>query len=123
MADRILCLSWGRVVNGREAHSLEVFTDAVAYYGGLRQDGQIEDLDLVIFGANGGDVDGMMQIRGSHAQLDAMREQERFQRILIDAQMVVEELRIAEGWLNEGIQEPMARFQEAAAQLPHPVGA
>ncbi len=123
MADRILCLSWGRVVSGREAHSLEVFNDAVAYYGGLRQNGQIEDLDLVLFGVNGGDVDGMMQIRGSHAQLDAMREQERFQRILIDAQMVVEELRIAEGYLNEGIQEPMAHFQEAAAQLPHPVGA
>jgi len=123
MADRILCLSWGRVVSGREAHSLEVFNDAVNYYGGLRRDGQIEDVDLVLLGANGGDLDGMMLIRGSHAQLDAMREQERFQRIVIDAQMVVEDLRIAEGWLNEGIQEPMARFQEAAAHLPQPVSA
>ena len=123
MADRILCLSWGRVVSGREAHSLEVFNEAVTYYGGLRRDGQIEDLDLVLFGVNGGDLDGMMQIRGSHAQLDALREQERFQRILIDAQLVVEDLRIAEGYLNEGIQEPMAQFQEAAAQLPHAVHA
>ncbi len=123
MADRILCLSWGHVVSGRETHSLEVFNEAVTYYGGLRRDGQIEDLDLVLFGVNGGDVDGMMQIRGSHAQLDAMREQERFQRILIDAQMVVEDLRIAEGYLNEGIQEPMTQFQEAAAQLPHAVHA
>jgi hypothetical protein len=123
MADRILCLSWGRVVSGREAHSLEVFNDAVNFYGGLRRDGQIEDVDLVLFGVNGGDVDGMMQIRGSHAQLDAMREKERFQRIVIDAQLVVEQLRIAEGYLNEGIATPMSYFQEATAALPHPVGA
>lgn len=122
MADRILCLTWGRVVSGREARSLEVFNDAVSYYSGLREQGRIERFDLVLLTPNGTD-DGMMLLYGNHAQLDAVKEDERFERITIDAGMVVEHLRVLDGYANEGIAEPMGRFQDAIAHLPHPVTA
>jgi hypothetical protein len=117
MADRILCLSWAQVVRGREAHSLEVFNDAVGYYGALQEGGRIDHVDLVILNPNGA-VDGMMLLHGSHAQLEAVKEDDRFQRLLVDAGLVVDELRVVEGYANEGISEPMGKFQEAIARLP-----
>jgi hypothetical protein len=117
MADRTLCLTWGQVARGREAHSLEVFNDAVGYYAALQEDGRIERFDVVLLSPSGG-VEGMMLLYGSHEQLDAVREDPRFQRLTIDAQMVVDELRVLDGYVNEGIARPMALFQEAAARAP-----
>lgn len=116
MADRTLCLTWGQVARGREAHSLEVFNDALGYYAALQEDGRIERFDVVLLSPGGG-IDGMMILQGSHEQLDAVKEDERFQRITIDAGMVVDELRVLDGYVNEGVARPMALFQEAAAQV------
>jgi hypothetical protein len=122
MADRILCLSWTDGVSGRELQSLEAFSEAVGFFGSLREAGQIEDLDIVLFSLNF-EIDGMMLIRGSHAQLDAVREDERFRRLVIGAQLSVEGLRLAEGYLNAAAGEQMSWFQEAVAQQPQPVSA
>jgi hypothetical protein len=117
MADRTLCLTWGQVARGREAHSLEVFNDALGYYAALQEDGRIERFDVVLLSPGGG-IDGMMILHGSHEQLDAVKEDERFQRITIDAQLVVDRLSVLDGYVNEGVARPMALFQEAASQLP-----
>lgn len=117
MADRTLCLTWGQVARGRETHSLEVFNDALGYYAALQEDGRIERFDVVLLTPGGG-IDGMMILYGSHAQLDAVKEDERFQRITIDAQLVVDQLRVLDGWVNEGVARPMALFQESASHVP-----
>jgi hypothetical protein len=122
MADRILCLSWTDAVSGRELQSLEAFNEALGFFGSLREAGQIEDIDVVVFSLNF-EIDGMMLIRGSHAQLDAVREDERFRRLIIGAQLSVEGLRLAEGHLNAAAGEQMSWFQEAVAQQPQPVSA
>jgi hypothetical protein len=38
MADAGLFIGWGAPVRGREAKGLEVFTEALAYYGRLQQE-------------------------------------------------------------------------------------
>jgi hypothetical protein len=118
MADRTLCLTWGQVARGREAHSLEVFNDAVGYYAALQEAGRIERFDVVLLTPNPSDLGGAMMLYGSHEQLDAVREDERFQRITIDAALVVDGLSILDGYANEGIAQPMARFQDAVAHIP-----
>lgn len=122
MADRILCLTWGEVARGREQRSLEVFNDAVGYYAALADDGRIQRFDLLLLTPNG-TIGGMMLLYGSHAQLDAVHEDERFQRITINASLVVDDLRVIDGFANEGIAEPMGRFQEAVAQARQPAHA
>ena len=42
MADDALFFGWGEVVRGRETKAVEVFNEAVAYYGQLQQAGKIE---------------------------------------------------------------------------------
>ncbi len=48
MADRILFISWGAPVAGREERGLEVFNDAVGLYGRMQQEGRIESFDVVL---------------------------------------------------------------------------
>ena len=117
MADRVLHISWGAPIPGREERGLEVFNEAMGLYGRLQQDGRIESFDVALFAANS-DLNGYIELHGTHKQLDAAEQDEEFQRVLIDASLVVEDLRIAEAVTNEGIAQEIARYQQAISKVP-----
>src|ERR1044071_9917522 len=120
MADRVLVISWGQTVRGREQHGLEVFEACVGYYAELQEAGRIEDFDVLILEPNGV-MDGCMLLRGSHTQIDAVREDERFRRLLIDASLIVDDLRAVEGFTAEGIDQTMPLYAEAIGRVPQMV--
>src|SRR3977135_1387600 len=97
MANRLLFLSWGASVPGREERGLEVFNEALGLYGRMQQDGRIESFDVVLFDPNGGQ-NGYMELRGTSGQLSAVRADEEFRRVTIDAALVVENLRLIDGF-------------------------
>ena len=68
MADRVLFISWGENVAGREERGLEVFNEAVGFYGRMQQEGRIEGFDVVLLEPNG-DIDGYIELTGSAEQL------------------------------------------------------
>jgi hypothetical protein len=117
MADRVLHVSWGSPIPGREERGLEVFNEAIGLYGRLQQDGRIESFNVALFAANS-DLNGYIELHGTHEQLDAAQQDAEFQRMLIDASLVVADLRIAEAVTNEGVAEEMARYQEAISKVP-----
>jgi hypothetical protein len=117
MADRVLIISWGHPVRGREQHGLEVFDDAVGFYGELRDAGRIEDFDVMLLEPNGL-MNGCMLLRGSHAQLDAVSEDERFRRLMVDASLIVEDLRTIDGYSAEGIGQTLPLYAEAVGRVP-----
>jgi hypothetical protein len=117
MADRVLFVSWGDSVRGREEHGLEVFNEAVGMYGRMQQDGRIESFDVVLFDPNGG-MNGYMELRGTAAQMEAVRQDADFRRLLADAGLIVDGLRLIGGVCNEGIAQDMAMYQEAISQVP-----
>jgi len=117
MADRVLHIRWGAPIPGREERSLEVFNEAMGFYGRLQQDGRIEGFDVALFAANS-DLGGYIELHGTHEQLDAAQEDGEFQRITVDASLVVSDLRIAEAYTNEGVAQEMARYQEAISKVP-----
>jgi hypothetical protein len=117
MADRVIFISWGSVVRGAEERSLEVFNESVGFYGRMQQEGRIESFDVTLLDANG-DIDGYIQLHGSHEQLSALRMDEEYRRQTLDASMIVENLRIVEGSTNEGVARDMAMFQEAIGKIP-----
>ena len=119
MADRVLFISWGENVAGREERGLEVFNEAVGLYGKMQQDGRIESFDVKLLDATG-DISGCMELYGSAAQLDAVREDKEFRSMLIDASLVVEQLHVATGMCNEGIAEGMTMYQEALSRVGTP---
>jgi hypothetical protein len=117
MADRILFIGWGASVRGREERGLEVFNDAMGLYGRLQQEGRIEKFDVVLLGPSPG-LSGYTELHGSAEQLNAVRESEEFRRMLLEAGMIVDDIRLVEGFTNEGIAREMALYQESIARVP-----
>jgi len=117
MADRVLMISWGQPVRGREQHGLEVLGEATAFYGELQDAGRIESFDVILMGPNGL-MDGCMLLRGTHAQLDAVAEDLRFRRLIIDAQLVVDDVVVIEGFVGEGIEQTLPLYADAVGRVP-----
>jgi hypothetical protein len=117
MADRLLVISWGEPVRGREERALEVFNEAVGLAGRMQQDGRIESFDVVLLEPNG-DLGGYLEMHGSDAQLAALDQDEEFMRNTIDASLIVENLRHTRGYANEGVARQMAMYQEAIGKVP-----
>jgi len=120
MADRVLLISWGTAVRGREERALEVFNDAVGFWGRCQQEGRIESFDLAIFAPNA-DVNGYAALRGSSDQLHALRESDDYQRLIADALVCVDRLHVADGVINEGLAHQIEIYQTAVSRVPQTV--
>jgi hypothetical protein len=117
MADSVLFISWGESIPGREERGLEVFNDAIGLYGRMQQDGRIESFDVVLLAPNG-DIGGYFELHGSAQQLAAVREADDYRRVLVDATLIVKEMRVIEGSTGEGIARDVALYQEAIGKVP-----
>jgi hypothetical protein len=56
MAASALFVGFGDPVRGRERQAIKVFNEAVGYYSGLQQNGEIEAFEPVFLEAHGGDL-------------------------------------------------------------------
>ena len=117
MADRVLIISWGQPVRGREQHGLEVLGQSTAFYGELQEAGRIESFDVILLAPNGL-MEGCMILRGSHAQLDDVTEDMRFRRIIVDAGLIVDDLQMTEGYTAQGIEEALPLYADAVGHMP-----
>src|SRR5690348_10942589 len=117
MADRVLVVSWGTPVRGREERGLEVFNEAIGLLGRMQGDGRVEKFDVVLFEPNGR-VNGYIAVHGSAEQLGALVEDDEFRANTVDAQLIVDELKHTMGVTNEGIAREMERYREAIARVP-----
>jgi hypothetical protein len=118
MAGEALFLGWGQVVRGREQLALEVFQEAVGYYGKLQEGGQIERFDAFLLDPHGGDLDGFFILHGEQSALDAVRSSAEFQRMLVRAGSVVDNLGLVSAYSGDALGQQMAIFGEAAQELP-----
>lgn len=121
MADRILFVGWGTPIPGREERALEVFEDSMGFYGRCQQDGRIEAFRVILLEPHGGELGGYVELHGSPGQLAAMREDEEFQRLLVDAGLIVNDLGVVGGVVNEGVAEQLGFYRDAIAKLPNAV--
>src|SRR4051812_29852016 len=102
MADRVLFISWGPPIAGREERGLEVFNEAIGLNGRMQQDGRIESFNVVLLGPNA-NLNGYMELHGTAEQLDAVAEADDFRRVMVDAALMVEDLCLVRGAMGEGI--------------------
>jgi hypothetical protein len=117
MADRVMLITWGENVAGREERGLEVFNEAIGFYGRAQQGGRIESFDVAICGPNA-TLDGYIVIRGSAEQLAALREDEEYMRNLMDASLVVQDLAVCEGFTGNDLAKQIGMYQQAVQKVP-----
>jgi hypothetical protein len=118
MADRLLFISWGETVRGREERALEVFNAAITFYGRCQSEGLIESFDVALLGPHGSGIQGCVQLHGSAEQPAALRENREFMRTTADALLIVDDVAIIDGFANQGVADQLAIYQEALAGVP-----
>ncbi len=117
MAGEALFLGWGPVVRGREQTALQVFQETIAYYGELQQAGRIESFEPVLLAPHGGDLAGFVLLRGERARLDEIRSSEEFERLVVRAATVVDNVGVVNAVTGEALGQGMSRFQAASEEL------
>lgn len=117
MADRVLVVTWGGPVAGREERGLDVFNEAIGFYGKCQAEGRIESFDVILLTPNAG-MNGCITLKGSVDQLNALKEDDEYRRILTDANLVVKDLRVVDGATNEGIAQMVETYQQAVSRVP-----
>src|SRR5262249_31122731 len=117
MADDGLFIGWGQVTRDRESRSLEVFNEALQYYGGLQQDGTLEGFDAWFLTPHGGDLAGFFMLRAPRETLDELQRRPEFRRLVARAEMVIENLNVVDTFTNESLKQQVNHFQTAASDL------
>lgn len=117
MAGEALFLGWGPVVRGREQIALQVFQETLEYYGKLQQEGQIESFEPVLIAPHGGDLGGFILLRGERSRLDEVRSSEEFERLVVRAATVVDNVGVINAVTGESLGQAMSRFQNASQEL------
>jgi hypothetical protein len=112
-----LFIGWGAPVRGREAKGLEVFNEALAYYGRLQQEGVIEGFETAILEPHGGDLHGLVLIRGSEEKLAQLRVDDEFVRLSTRADLIVGGPGVIGAALCDGLEQAIATYQEAISEL------
>lgn len=118
MAGEALFLGWGQVVRGREQLALQVFQEAVGYYGKLQEEGQIDRFEAYLLDPHGGDLAGFFLFHGDQSALDAVRSSAEFQRLLVRAGSVIDNLGLVSAYSGDALGQQMALFGEMAQELP-----
>ena len=115
MADAGLFIGWGEVVRGREDRALDGFNETLEYCGQLQSDGRIEDFEVALLDPHGGDLLGYLMLRGSEDQIDGVRRDEDFIRLMTKASLLVENLGIIPASIGAGLARAMSIYQEELA--------
>ena len=121
MADTVIFIGWGPAVHGREERAVEVFKESVDYWGELQAEGRIEKFDVAMLHANGF-LNGFAVLYGTHGQFAGLAEDERWQRMVLSASLIVEDLRIIEGFTGDALAHELDLFKEISSRVPAAVG-
>ncbi len=112
-----LFIGWGHAVRGREHQSLQVFHEALQYFGGLQQQGEIEAFEPVALEPHGGDLYGFLLLRGDPDKLDRVRASEEFRRIISRGALVAEDMGVATAFVGDDLTRHCENFQQQAGEL------
>lgn len=117
MAEFGLFIGWGAVHPGKEMASVKVFEEAVAYWGKLQADGEVEAVETVLLGQHGGDLGGFALLRGDAEKLGRLTMMPEFQRLTMRAAVCLANVGVVPAYVDAGVTSLMSRWQEVIADL------
>ena len=112
-----LFIGWGRSARGREQQALQVFNEALQYFGRLQQQGEIEAFEPVAVEPHGGDLYGFLLLRGDPDKLSRVRASEEFVRIIQRGDLVVEGMGVVTAFVGDDLSRLFGTFQQQASEL------
>lgn len=117
MADSGLFVGFGLPVRGRERQAVKVFNETFEYSSRLQQDGEIESFEPVLLEPHGGELGGFFLLRGDKDKLARIRSSEEFERLIVRAQLIVENIGVVSAFLAERLMSQMSVFSQQVEEL------
>jgi hypothetical protein len=112
--DAAVVARWGSSIPGREAKSLEVFMEFLAFWGGHAEAGRCSSPEP-FFAVNGSG--GMAVIRGKSDALSEIVFSEESEKIVGKGTMIVNDLRVDLYFAGDEIMRGTQIFVEAGTEL------
>jgi hypothetical protein len=114
--DAAIIATWGDAIPGREAKSLEVFTDFMEFWGKKAADGRVSQ-PQVFFNQDGSE--GVFIVTGKSDALMEIAESEEFEKLTAKGHMIVQDLKshVYYGGSDEEITRATRIFAEAGSEL------
>jgi hypothetical protein len=117
MAEAALFTGWGAPVRGREQKGLEIFNEALAYWGQQQESGAIESFEVTLLSPHGGDLAGFILAKGSQDQLAAIRASDEFGRLNVRAAQIVDNFGVVDAVVDDGVGPQVQLYQEAVNEI------
>jgi hypothetical protein len=117
MADSALFVGFGFPVRGRERQAVKVFSEATEYYARLQQQGEIESFEPVLLEQHGGELGGFFLVRGSQDALARVRGSAEFERMMLRAELIADNIGVTGASLGERLMSQMSVFAEQVEEL------
>ncbi len=118
MINSAIVIQWGTAIPGRENLGLETFMSAVRHYGGLKERGEIEQFQTIMF--EQGDISrlsGLMILSGTQRQLQTVLESEKHRELLTKATHIVSDLRVQYGPTGQAVEQRVVEVQKWRKEL------
>ena len=112
MADKAIVMGWNSPKPGREARAIALFERSLAFYGKLQIDGRIESFEPVFLSPHGGDMNGFILLRGDADKLAALRGDDEFLQIVVEAGYCLEGFGVIDGFIGGGIQKFLVHWNK-----------
>ena len=112
-----LFIGWGPAIHGREQKSLQVFQEALEFFGKKQQEGEIQSFEPFALEPHGGELAGFLLVRGDPEKLSRLRGSEEFVTLIGRAQLVVQDFGVVGGFTGETLQRLFADFARNAQEL------
>jgi hypothetical protein len=110
-------IGWGDTKTGRERRSLVSFQGALAYFGQLQANGEIESFEPVFLQPHGGDLSGFLLLRGEPEKLGRVQASPEFNRIVTEASLLLNNFGVVNAFLGDGLQGAMGMFDAEISKL------
>lgn len=117
MAKGALFIGWGDVRAGLAQPALQVFGEALQYYGRLQQEGTIDSFEAFNLEPHGGDLGGFLLVRGDVDKLSSVRYSDEYLQLNNRATLVVEHFGVVMAFSGAELQWQFEDFAKQAAAI------
>ena len=100
------------MVEGREKRALELFNKSMHYWRRLQDERRIDRFDVAVLPQNDRDLRGFILLRGTVEQIDPLGDDEEFQRLLSDVQVVVDRVGVIDAFVDEALARTMHQYHD-----------
>jgi hypothetical protein len=112
-----LFVGWGSIITVREKVAPAVLNEAMNYLHGLKNEGKLDSIDVVLLEPHGGELEGFVLIKGDKTELANLRVSNDFVKMIVGVQLVHTKVGVVWAYSGAEMQSLFKMWDEQEARL------